>query len=81
MAPSESDAATLDNVTDIAQARKSRQATQQSPPGDVASNTSEAPNRHIDYEKVARLKAEIEAGTYKINAARIADKFIEREGK
>jgi len=80
MAPSESDAATLDNVTDIATARKSKQASK-SPPGDSASDKKDSSNRKIDYEKVARLKAEIEAGTYKIDAARIADKFIEREGQ
>ena len=80
MAPSESDAATLDNVTDISEARKSKQASK-SPPGDEATLDSGTSNRNIDYEKVAKLKAEIEAGNYKIDAARIADKFIEREGK
>ena len=80
MAPSESDAATLDNVTDISEARKSKQAPK-SPSGDKASKKSGSSNRNIDYEKVAKLKAEIEAGNYKIDAARIADKFIEREGK
>jgi len=80
MAPTESDAATLDNVTDIAEARRSKEASKSPPSGD-ASEVSRTPNRNIDYEKVAKLKAEIEAGTYKIDAARIADKFIEREGK
>ena len=36
-------------------------------------------NRTFDAEKVARLKAAIADGTYKINAQRTADKFIERE--
>jgi len=80
MAPTESDIGTLDNVTDISEARKSKQTSKPSTE-DKASDASDAPNRNIDYEKVARLKAEIEAGTYKIDAARIADKFIEREGK
>ena len=80
MAPSESDAATLDNVTDISEARKSKQAPK-SPSGDAESKKSGSSNRKIDYEKVAKLKADIEAGNYKIDAARIADKFIEREGK
>ncbi len=76
MAPFESDAATLDNVTDIAEARKSKKEPT------AAKTKKRAPsNRKIDYEKVARLKAEIDAGTYKIDAARIADKFVEREGK
>jgi len=74
MAPNESDAATLDNVTDISEARKSKKAP--------STTKKRGPsNRNIDYEKVAKLKAEIEAGTYKIDAARIADKFVEREGK
>jgi len=80
MAPTESDTGTLDNVTDISQARKSKQTTKTAGEND-AQATSGTSNRNIDYEKVARLKAEIEAGTYKIDAARIADKFIEREGK
>ena len=80
MAPSESDAATLDNVTDISKARKSKQAPK-SPSGDKAQKKSGTSNRKFDHEKVAKLKAEIEAGNYKIDAARIADKFVEREGK
>ncbi len=80
MAPFESDAATLDNVTDIAQARKSKKLAQ-SPDGEKADKKSAPSNRKIDYDKIAKLKAEIEAGSYKIDAARIADKFIEREGK
>ena len=79
MAPYESDAATLDNVTDIAQARKSKQSAQ-SPSGEKAPKKSGPSGRKIDYEKIAKLKSEIEAGNYKIDAARIADKFIEREG-
>ena len=74
MAPFESDAATLDNVTDISEARKSKDAPK-------ATKKRGPSNRNIDYEKVAKLKAEIEAGTYKIDAARIADKFVEREGR
>ena len=80
MAPSESDAATLDNVTDISEARKSKNAPK-SPSGDSKKSKSGTSNRKIDHEKVAKLKAEIEAGTYEIDAARIADKFIERDGQ
>jgi len=36
-------------------------------------------NRTYNKEKVEALKAAIAAGTYKINARRTADKFIERE--
>jgi len=74
MAPFDSDAATLDNVTDISEARKSKEATK-------ATKKRGPSNRNIDYEKVAKLKTEIEAGNYKIDAARIADKFVEREGR
>lgn len=80
MAPSESDAATLDNVTDISEARKSKKAAKPQTNGKAKSKSGTS-NRKIDYDKVAKLKAEIEAGDYKIDAARIADKFIEREGK
>lgn len=80
MAPFESDAATLDNVTDISDARKSKKSAK-SPSGEKAKKKSGTSNRKIDYEKIAKLKAEIDAGSYKIDAARIADKFIEREGK
>jgi len=34
-------------------------------------------NRRFDAEKVARIKAAIAAGEYKIDASRVADKFIE----
>jgi len=36
-------------------------------------------NRRFDAEKVARIKAAIAAGEYKIDPARIADKFIEHD--
>ena len=31
----------------------------------------------VDHEKVARIKAQIASGTYKVNAAKIASKMIE----
>ena len=31
----------------------------------------------VDHEKVARIKAQIEAGTYKVDAAKVADKMLE----
>jgi negative regulator of flagellin synthesis FlgM len=31
----------------------------------------------VDHQKVARIKAQIAAGTYKVDAAKIADKMIE----
>lgn len=36
-------------------------------------------NRRFDAKKVARIKAAIAAGEYKIDPARIADKFIEHD--
>ncbi len=36
-------------------------------------------NRRFDTEKVARIKAAIAAGEYKIDASRVADKFIEHD--
>jgi len=31
----------------------------------------------VDHEKVARIKAQIEAGTYKVDAGKIAEKMID----
>ncbi len=31
----------------------------------------------VDHEKVARIKAQIEAGTYKVDAAKVAEKMLE----
>lgn len=31
----------------------------------------------VDHEKVARIKAQIEAGTYKVDAAKVAGKMLE----
>lgn len=36
-------------------------------------------NRRFDREKVERIKAELAAGSYKIDPMRVADKFIEHE--
>lgn len=36
-------------------------------------------NRRFDAEKVARIKAAIAAGEYKIDASRVADRFIEHD--
>lgn len=32
----------------------------------------------MDHEKIARIKAQIEAGTYKVDAAKIASRMIEQ---
>jgi len=78
------------NVTDIAEARRNREQTQitasgdfHDPPDDEASASMVTPdkngNRRFDKEKVERIKAEIAEGRYKIDHARVADKFIEHE--
>jgi len=70
MTPTESTTALADNVTDIAAARQARSS----------SDTVDVPkNRRFDKEKVARLKAAIADGSYKIDASSIANKFIEHE--
>jgi len=69
MALNQSDSATLDNVTDISEARKSKNATKPtsgSTSGGKATKKSSTSNRKFDHAKVAKLKAEIEAGNYKI---------------
>ena len=74
MTPTESNTAQANNVTDIAAARQAR-TTSNSTSSDI-----EVPkNRRFDKDKVARLKAAIADGSYKIDPSSIADKFIEHE--
>lgn len=73
MTSSDSDAATLDNVTDLADVRRSK-AAGSTPPGEQAKR-----NRTIDRDKVERIKAAIADGSYTIDPLRVADKFIEYE--
>jgi len=47
-------------------------------PGDESDDDRHG-NRRFDAEKVARIKAAIAAGEYKIDANRVADKFIEHD--
>ncbi len=77
MALNESGSPKFGNVTNIAEARESRNAKV------VSASTVEKDdphkNRRFDAEKVARIKAEIAAGQYIIDSSRVADKFIEHE--
>ncbi len=73
MAPKQSNRLSASNVTDIADARHSKDAT------GAMESPANAKNRRFDKEKVAKLKAAIADGSYQINASRIADKFIEHE--
>jgi len=66
------------NVTDIADARRKSQKKKAATTSGDQSNRKQL-NRTFDHQKVADIKAAIAAGTYKINAQSIADKFIERE--
>jgi len=70
MAPTESNIAETSNVTDIAAARQAR---------NTSDETQIPKNRRFDAEKVARIKAAIADGSYKIDASSIANKFIEHE--
>lgn len=70
MAPSESNSVAVDNVTDLSKARRARQAGKPS---------AKSRNRRFNKEKVEQIKAAIADGSYKIDAERVADKFIERE--
>ncbi len=65
---SKRDAAGKATVTDLNAARESRKR-----------KPRKAANRRFDHEKVARLKAAIEAGTYEIDYLSVADRFIEHE--
>ncbi len=74
MTPTESNTAIAHNVTDIAAAREARNT------GTDADDAVNVPkNRRFDKEKVARLKAAIADGSYKIDPSSIANKFIEHE--
>ena len=61
-----------DNVTDIAAAREARGA-------ENPTEVDVPKNRRFDKDKVARLKAAIADGSYKIDPSSIANKFIEHE--
>lgn len=75
MTPTESTPALADNVTDIAAARQARSSTD----NDTEYKTEVPKNRRFDKEKVARLKAAIADGSYKIDPSSIANKFIEHD--
>lgn len=77
----ESDTATADNVTDLAEARRTKAASKTSGNKSAAAKTAKHGNRRFDKEKVERIKAEIADGSYKIDPLRVADKFIEYDRK
>jgi len=67
-------------VTDLATARRTRTRATDATPSPAAKPVGRRPaNRRFDAEKVARLKAAIAEGRYKIDPGRVADRFIEHE--
>jgi len=64
---------TVTNLADV------RQAKEQAGKDAELSHAELHGNRRFDAEKVARIKAAIAAGEYKINPESIAGKFIEHE--
>jgi len=76
------------NVTNLADVRQARAlaASTNDKEGTLSADVSTTSvvddvhgNRRFDAEKVARIKAAIAAGEYKIDATRVADKFIEHD--
>lgn len=88
MIPRETKSRSVNNVTNLDEVRKAKaaaltatddaQASELQAKAD-SSNDDPHGNRTFDAEKVARIKAAIAAGEYKIDPARIADKFIEHD--
>ena len=83
-----------DNITSLDDVRRSRETPEVNPSAQSAVNTSTksaaltatrpatngaSKNRRFNREKVDRLKAEIAAGDYEVDAERVADKFIEHD--
>jgi flagellar biosynthesis anti-sigma factor FlgM len=81
MALTESDTATADNVTDLAEARRTKAAGTTRDKTAAPAKAAEHGNRRFDKEKVERIKAEIANGSYEIDPLRVADKFIEYDRK
>lgn len=92
MIPREKDSRSRNNVTNLDDVRQARALAESrvdeqgssfadkmaNKPGDE-SNDNRHGNRRFDAEKVARIKAAIAAGEYKIDVNRVADKFIEHD--
>ena len=70
MTSTDSNTPAADNVTNIAAARQARSTDDE---------VKVPKNRRFDKDKVARLKAAIADGSYKIDPSSIANKFIEHE--
>jgi len=88
MIPREKGSRGRNNVTHLADVRQARalvesnvdeQSTHFADELHDQDNDDRHGNRRFDAVKVARIKAAIAAGEYKIDAGRVADKFIEHD--
>lgn len=77
----EQNAHVSDNVTNLDEVRKAKAANSAgvTTDSDAEKSKDRHGNRRFDAEKVARIKAAIAAGEYKIDPTRVADKFIEHD--
>ena len=77
----EQNAHVSDNVTNLDEVRKAKAANSAgvTTDSDAEKSNDRHGNRRFDAEKVARIKAAIAAGEYKIDPSRVADKFIEHD--
>jgi len=80
IAPSRNNVTNLDEVR---QAKAKALEEQTSPELDLDNESQNAKdlhgNRRFDAKKVARIKAAIAAGDYKVDPSRVADRFIEHD--
>lgn len=71
------------NLDEVRQAKAKALEEQTSATLELNENSQESKNLHgnrrFDAEKVARIKAAIAAGEYKIDPSRVADRFIEHD--
>lgn len=88
MIPKEKGSRRHSNVTNIADVREARAMADSALDeqgtllvGELSDRATDDPhgNRRFDVEKVARIKAAIAAGEYKVDPGRVADKFIEHD--
>lgn len=68
------------NLDEVRQAKAKAREEQASSTSDLDNDSENLHgNRRFDAEKVARIKAAIAAGEYKVDPSRVADRFIEHD--